>query len=157
MSTAITDGDRVRRNTPVRTLQKIDRDIEESVRFHSRQPETVVSGRIRELDREWSIERWLETNASGLAFCGTVLGITVNRKWLAVPLIVTGFLFQHAVQGWCPPLPFLRKLGVRTRGEIDREKYALKVLRGDFENLRAKVEGQIADIRQLMAAIEAAR
>jgi len=34
---------------------------------------------------------------------------------------------QHGLQGWCPPLPLLRRLGIRTRGEIDREKYALKV------------------------------
>ena len=50
-----------------------------------------------------------------------------------LPGIVLPFLFQHAVQGWCPPVPVLRRLGVRTREEIDREKYALKVLRGDFE------------------------
>jgi len=35
------------------------------------------------------------------------------------------FLLQHGMQGWCPPLPILRRLGVRTRGEIDREKYEL--------------------------------
>ncbi len=157
MSTVTNEADRVRQNTPQRTLQKIDEGIEHSVRFHSGQPARVISRRIHDLDREWSIERWLETNASGLAFCGTVLGITVNRKWLAVPLIVTGFLFQHAVQGWCPPLPVLRKLGVRTRGEIDREKYALKLARGDFEDWQGKVEKQIAKIRQLMAEMKAAQ
>jgi len=151
------ETDRVRRNTRRRALQKIDEGIEESVRFHARQPEGVISGRIRQLNREWSVERWIETNASLLAFSGTLLGITVNRKWLAVPLVVTGFLFQHAVQGWCPPVPVLRKLGVRTRGEIDREKYALKALRGDFEKLRDEAAGQILNIRRLMAAVEAAR
>jgi DNA-binding transcriptional ArsR family regulator len=43
------------------------------------------------------------------------------------------FLFQHATQGWCPPLPLFRKRGVRTRKEIEREKYALKALRRDFD------------------------
>jgi hypothetical protein len=43
-----------------------------------------------------------------------------------------GFLLQHAVQGWCPPLPLLRRLGVRTADEINEERYALKALRGDF-------------------------
>jgi hypothetical protein len=154
---AIGEADRVRRHTPWRALQKIDQGIEDSVRFHSRQPERVISQRIQKLGREWSMERWLETNASLLAFSGTLLGITVNRKWLAVPLIVTGFLFQHAVQGWCPPVPVLRRLGVRTRGEIDREKFALKALRGDFENLRDEVTAQVTNIRKLMAAVEAAR
>ncbi len=37
-----------------------------------------------------------------------------------------------AVQEWCPPVPVFRRLGVRTCQEIDEEKYALKILRGDF-------------------------
>jgi hypothetical protein len=35
------------------------------------------------------------------------------------------FLLLHGVKGWCPPLPVLRRLGIRTRDEIDREKYSL--------------------------------
>ena len=68
----------------------------------------------------------LEVNASTLALSGLALGVTVNKKWLVVPGVVLSFLLQHGLQGWCPPLPILRRLGVRTRGEIDREKYALK-------------------------------
>jgi hypothetical protein len=30
-----------------------------------------------------------------------------------LPALVTAFLFQHAVQGWCPPVPILRRLGFR--------------------------------------------
>jgi hypothetical protein len=154
---AMTERDRVRRHTPRSALQKIDERIEGSIRFHASQGSSVISRRIEELDREWSVERWLETNASALAFSGTLLGLTVNRKWLVVPLMVTGFLFQHAVQGWCPPLPILRQMGVRTRSEIDREKFALKALRGDFQDIRTEVTGRIAHIRRLMAAVEAAR
>jgi hypothetical protein len=61
--------------------------------------------------------------------------MTRSRKWLILPSIVLPFLFQHAMQGWCPPVPLFRRLGVRTREEIDREKYALKALRGDFEEI----------------------
>jgi hypothetical protein len=146
---------RVRRNTSRDALKRIDQEIEDSVHYHSSQPIEVVSQRIRDLEAEWSIERWLETNASALAFTGTVLGLTVNKKWLAVPLIVTGFLFQHAVQGWCPPVPILRRRGVRTRGEIDEEKFALKFVRGDFKELNAELAGQIERIKQLMTAVRA--
>lgn len=45
--------------------------------------------------------------------------------------MVAGFLFQHAVQGWCPPVPILRRLGVRTEAEIFEEITALRTL-GDF-------------------------
>jgi hypothetical protein len=46
--------------------------------------------------------------------------------------LVLLFFLQHALQGWCPPLPIFRKLGYRTKDEIAKEKYALKLLRGDF-------------------------
>jgi hypothetical protein len=128
-------GRRVRRHTSVRALQRIEDELEESIRYYASQPASVITRRIEDLEREWSIERWLETNASVVAFSGVTLGLAVNRKWFALPLLVTGFLFLHAIQGWCPPVPVLRRLGVRTRGEIDREKYALKLLRGDFKNL----------------------
>jgi hypothetical protein len=56
-----------------------------------------------------------------------------RRQALAYPSRTgTAFLFQHAVQGWCPPVPILRRLGYRTAREIDDERAALKALRGDF-------------------------
>src|SRR3954471_19127459 len=66
-----------------------------------------------------------------LALTGTLLGAFVDKR-LALPVAVTAFLLQHAVQGWCPPVPFFRKRGVRTMLEIDEERFALKALRGDF-------------------------
>jgi hypothetical protein len=64
-----------------------------------------------------------------------MLGTFVKRKWLILPGVVLPFLIQHAIQGWCPPLEIFGRLGVRTRHEIDAEKFALQVLRGDFEKL----------------------
>jgi hypothetical protein len=127
--------DRVRANTAEEINRRIDRGIEARVREYARRPASDITRRINELDREWDMERLLETNASALAFTGLVLGMTRSRKWLIVPSIVLPFLFQHAMQGWCPPVPLFRRLGVRTREEIDREKYALKALRGDFEEI----------------------
>src|SRR4029078_13387965 len=86
-------------------------------------------------EQEWSMERWLETNASSLGLTSLLLGITVSRKWLVITAGVLSFLLLHAVEGWCPPLPVLRKLGIRTRSEIERERYALKFLRGDFKSI----------------------
>lgn len=42
-------------------------------------------------------------------------------------------IILFVVQGWCPPVPIFRSLGVRTAAEIFQEKVALKQLRGDFE------------------------
>jgi hypothetical protein len=122
---------RVSLHTSAEANRRIEAQIAESVRWHAAHPDRI-DRRLRELDEEWDIERMLEANASTLAFVGVALGATLDRRWLALPALVTAFLFQHAVQGWCPPLPILRSLGFRTAREIDTERYALKALRGDF-------------------------
>jgi len=106
------------------------------------------------LDREWDIERTIETQASGLMLAGVTLGATVNKKFLILPAIVAGFLLQHAIQGWCPPVPVLRRLGLRTQSEIDAERYALKALRGDFRNVAGGPGVSDALIGQAMVAAE---
>lgn len=146
--------DRVRRNTTPELLAQIDRKIEENIRFYSSQPKEAIAHRIQELDREWSMERYLETNASSLALAGLLLGLGASRKWLLLTGGVLGFLLQHAIQGWCPPLPLLRRLGIRTRGEIDREKYALKALRGDFKSVEP-TEANTASISEVLQAVRA--
>lgn len=118
--------DRVRRYTDARVNQQIDRQTEANVSRYSRRDDAAIRRRIRALNKEWDIERVLEVNASTLALTGVILAVTVNRKWLYLTGGVLAFLLQHGVQGWCPPLPILRRLGIRTRGEIDREKYALR-------------------------------
>jgi hypothetical protein len=129
------ETDRVRAHTAPEILRVIDREIEKSIRYYATQPRHVISERIAELEREWDIERWLQTNASAIAGTSLLLGLGVNKKWFFLTGGVLAFLFQHAVQGWCPPVPVLRRIGIRTRSEIDCEKYALKALRGDFDNV----------------------
>lgn len=131
----VNDPDRVRANTSPQTLRRIDQSIEEKIRYYAVQPKDLISRRIMELEREWDLERLLETNASSLALGGLVLGFVRGRAWFAFSAAVMGFLLLHGVQGWCPPVPLLRRLGIRTRSEIDREKFALKVLRGDFQSV----------------------
>lgn len=146
------EADRVRANTALEINEKIDRQITESVRFYSGKSEDKITQRIHDLEREWDMERLLETNASALAFTGLVLGVIRNKKWLFLPGIVLPFLLQHAVQGWCPPVPLFRRLGIRTREEIEREKFALKALRGDFEEIDSLRRGEEAE-----DAVEAAK
>lgn len=94
----------------------------------------AIDERLKELDAEWDIERTLEANAATAVLVGLALGATVDRRWFAFPAVVAAFLLQHALQGWCPPLPVFRRMGIRTSYEIDYERYALKALRGDFKN-----------------------
>lgn len=127
-------ADRVRRHTAHHVNRSIDAATAERIRFFAKGDDEAISRRLAQLDREWDMERVLETNASSLALAGTVLGAAIDRRWLALPMLVTGFLLQHAIQGWCPPVVVFRRMGVRTRQEIEKERYALKMLRGDFDH-----------------------
>jgi hypothetical protein len=136
--------DRVRANTAPIVNERIDEGMRHRVIEFANKSREEISTRIKELDEERDIERYLECNASALAFGGLLLGATVSRKWLLVPALVLPFLFMHGVQGWCPPVPLLRRLGVRTRREIDAEKYALRLLRGDFDRTTDPTQRAIA-------------
>ncbi len=139
-------AERVEHSTGEQVNRQIHAEIRESIRWHAAHPQRI-GARLRELDEEWDIERMLEANASALAFTGVVLAGTVDRRWLAVPAIVTAFLFQHAVQGWCPPVPILRRLGFRTAREIDTERSALKAVRGDFDRVREAADKPLAALQ----------
>jgi hypothetical protein len=128
--------DRVRQSSAAALNRERDEEISRRVARYSGQPKAQISRRIEELEREWDVERTLEVNAASLSLLGLLLGTTVDRRWFLLTGVVAGFLLQHGLQGWCPPLPILRRLGLRTQGEIDAEKAALKALRGDFDSLR---------------------
>ncbi len=128
-------GDRVRANTPPEINQAIDTEIAAIVRFYASKTDYEIGKRIEELDNEWDIERCIEARAAVLSLIGVVLGLKMSKKWFILPIIVSIFLLQYAIQGWCPPVSILRRLGIRTRQEIDVEKYALKALRGDFDEI----------------------
>ena len=117
--------DRVRKSTSGRLNELIDLKTEISVEFYKDADKESIQQRIKELDKEWDIERTLQLNAAIFGLTGVILAATVNKRWLALPAIITSFLALHAIQGWCPPVPLFRKIGIRTQKEIEAEKHAL--------------------------------
>lgn len=134
-------AERVARHTAPHVQKSIRMSTVDNIYRAISSPEKI-DFRLRELDREWDVERVLELNAATLAFTGVVLGRLVDRRWLYLSMAVTAFLAQHALQGWCPPLPVLRRLGVRTRREIEQERHALKTIRGDSRELPESIDPQ---------------
>ncbi len=143
MNEFTTKGDRVRESTSEHMKQVIDEKTFENVKDYFDRSDNVISYRISELDKEWDIERVLELNMSALALTGFAMSFK-NRYWLALPTVVVGFFAQHALQGWCPPVEFYRFLRFRTRQEIEKEKHALKALRGDYDNIKSAEEAYLA-------------
>jgi hypothetical protein len=124
---------------PAHTAREINENIRKATENHivcaAVGGAEAIERRLSELDREWDVERALEANAAVATLTSVVLGVTFSRKWLLFPAVIGGFLLQHALSGWCPPVPILRRLGFRTQNEIGRERYALKALRGDLRNV----------------------
>ena len=128
--------DRVRDHSAHAVNQRIVRDIDRSVEHHIRGGRDAISRRIAELDREWDIDRVLMANfavAGGIAY-----GVGVHR-YTNRPLLSKrrtgflyffaaqlGFLLMHAGIGWCPPSVLWRRLGVRTKTEIEIERSLLQ-------------------------------
>ena len=125
---------RVTLHTDKAVNERIMKEMETRLGYYLDHP-GEIGKRLRELDKEWDLERTLEANAASLVVAGVLLTVAVNIRFLLIPAVVGGFLFQHALQGWCPPVPVFRRLGTRTQSEIDLERYALKALRGDFEEV----------------------
>lgn len=84
-----------------------------------------ILARLDELDREWDVERAIEAHASIVALASLGLGKTVHRGFYLVTAAIAAFLFQHALQGWYPLLPIMRRAGFRTFREIDDERRVL--------------------------------
>jgi hypothetical protein len=145
--------DRVPAHTASHVNEQIERDTEQRVAQTVAAGPHAVGQRLEDLEHEWDVERTLEANAASVSLVGIALGAFVDRRFLLLPAVVGGFLLQHALQGWCPPLPLFRRLGVRTQKEIQEERYALKVARGDFGEVARDDIDFPADQGKVMSAV----
>jgi hypothetical protein len=114
-----------------RADRRIAQRVARRLSYYAMRP-ADIDHRLAQIDREWPVDRMLQANAATLSLAGLLLGAFVDRRMLWVPVAAAGFLLQHALRGWCPPLPLLRAMGGRTAEEISLERFALKALRGDF-------------------------
>lgn len=127
--------DRVRRHGPEKTNEEILRETRERLARYEDRPLDEVERRLEELEGEWDLERALQVSAAVGSLVGLALGVKGSRKWLLLPGVVAGLLLQYGLTGWCPPVWGLRLLKYRTRGEIEAERLALRVRRGDFRGM----------------------
>ena len=128
--------DRVRDHSAHAVNQRIVREIDRNVEHYIRAGREAIATRIAELDREWDIDRVLMANfavAGGVAY-GVGLHRYANRPlfskrrtgFLYFFAAQLGFLLMHASIGWCPPSVLWRRLGARTKTEIELERSLLQ-------------------------------
>ncbi|HMK36943.1 MAG TPA: DUF2892 domain-containing protein [Desulfomonilaceae bacterium] len=135
---------RVERHTNRRINRQIREKIIADAFTYATKSEAEISVRIIQLDREWDTERVLESTAGILVLAGVLLGVGLNSLWLILAAVAALSLVQHSLQGWCLLLPAIRKIGVRTAGEIHEEKTALRIVRGDLDDIRPNQQSTVA-------------
>lgn len=102
-----------------------------------------LTRRIRKLNYEWDAERFVEAKAAVCVMGCSLFGISKSKYWSFLTLIAGTFLLQHALLGWCPSAPVMRKMGIRTAEEINQEKIVLKTLRKDFAHVKSNDVGDL--------------
>jgi hypothetical protein len=133
----VNDSGDARARTPRDVNERIDRETDERVRYYATRPVDFVSHRISELDSEWDVDRVLRADIAGLGLIGAGLLVALRKSWLALPIVALSLVAGSSTDTTQPLLVALRQIGVRTRGDIERERTALRALRGDFGPLAA--------------------
>ncbi len=123
-STHIAMPDRIRSLTSDRVNRNLDKKTERLLRGVEAMGPDVIRERLKEIDKEWDIDRVLMLNFSVLVFAQLLLA-RKDKRWLWGPLIQTPFMFMHATVGWCPPSLWFRPMGFRTKKEIQAEREIL--------------------------------
>ncbi|ACB73880.1 hypothetical protein [Opitutus terrae] len=144
----LAEPDRVRRFTSEEQLRQIDDTTAANIGHYASRSPAEIDERIEQLEREWGIERYLQLNVAAVGLSTAALAATQDRRWGWLTCGGLAFFLVHALLGFDPPLPLLRRRGIRTRSEINQEIHALKALRGDFR--------PVDDDRSLDGKIEAA-
>lgn len=118
-------SERVTKHTPPRVSEKIRLRAERALSQAAQNGPEAVRERLFELDREWDIERAIETQSAAGSLITLLLGRFVNRRFYFLTGVIQAFMLQHALEGWAPQVPVFRRLGFRTPREIEDERNAL--------------------------------
>ena len=125
--------ERDQRNTEAAIDAERQTGIRDSLRYYAARKRDIPA-RLAELDREWDLDRAIAGSAAAVTLAGLALTALVDHRFIAMPAMVGGFLLQHAIQGRCPPVSLLRRLGFRTAREIGEERSGLKMLEGEYRS-----------------------
>lgn len=122
--------DRIREHTRESVNKRIDRQTLGAVADSIGSTDEIVA-RLKELDREWHVDRALMLNFAAIGGVTAAMAMrSLARRgrfggWGVFFWVQVGFLAYHAIRGWCPPLPVFRRLGFRSANEIGAEREVL--------------------------------
>lgn len=150
-----TATDEVRSHAPTEVNKRIDERVERCVRHMAQQDRPEITRYLEELEREWDLNRAAMVVGSLLSVLGLWLGRRDGSRWRILGGVAAGLILQHGLMGFGPLAELVRAVGnVRTRKEIDLEKFALKALRGDFERIPKSDGGPLARANAALVAAQ---
>jgi len=121
--------DRIRAHVSKKANARVDRMTEQNLERATKEPRFATE-RLAELEREWDLDRTIMLGFAGMGSVALLLGLRRNWRWRFPLTAQIAFLLMHSVVGWCPPAVVLRRLGFRTRQEIDAERTGLLGIKG---------------------------
>src|SRR5689334_10836056 len=110
--------DRVRAHASKKANAHLDRKTEANLQRASKEPE-FAARRMAELEREWDLDRAICLAFAGMRAAALVLGLRRDRRWRYPLAAQVGSLILYASLGWSPQAFVLRRIGFRTKQEID--------------------------------------
>ena len=131
--------------------------VRDSVRFYGSLGQPALSERLRALEAEPDLETVATLALAGAGMAGLFFGFLGSRLWRMLCWISLPLLFAHARGKLKAPDNFLRTLGLRSRKEIEEERYALKALRGDFRGVSEGPIGKQRNSGSATSALDSAR
>lgn len=116
--------DRVRRRAAKRVNARLDALMQERL-DRAAGDLGYAKKRLHKLDREWDIDRTILLPFAGMGVAALVLASRGDKRFRFPLAGLVGSMLAYAVLGWSPQAAILRRLGVRTRQEIEAERLAL--------------------------------
>ena len=95
----------------------------------------AINERLCELEQEWTAGRVAKATAGVLIVVGLALALSANMYFLIMPIVGGALMFQYIFGRKSLIGEMFHAFGFRSGSEIDQEKMALRVLRGDFVSL----------------------
>lgn len=87
----------------------------------------TASIRLKKVDREVSLETAAKFINAGVVIAQFFLSRTRKKKlWILAPIVSIPYLVMNATLNRAPIVKILRKMGLRSKAEIIREKEQLK-------------------------------
>lgn len=129
----------------IATLTAPEKDLPDRLARIAANGPTAIDQRLEELENEWTAGRAVKATTGVLLVAGLALAALVNPWWLILPAVAGAALIHYLFyrRSWLAQL--FTGMGLRSGTEIENERIALRVLRGDFQQLPTVFEVEDRD------------